>query len=375
MPRRSALLSSSPAQQRASPLARAMLAAYVVLVVYSGLSPWSGWRDLGVSPWAFLDAPAPRHLTRFDLIVNVLGYLPLGALGVLALHPRLRGLAAVLAATAGGVLLAGAIEALQTYLPTRVSSNIDLATNSAGALLGALLAAPLAAGLIDRGRLMQLRTRWFRRDASFLLVVLALWPAAQMAALPMLFGNGALLDGAAVLDWLGWVSAQQRDAIFGPAEFVLAEAVVVVAGLLAAGLAAAAVMQPGAPRIRLLLALVAAALALRSLAYAISFGPDQAFVWLTRGAIGGLTLGLLTLLVMAHGRPLAVHAAALAATAIWIGVVNLVPGNPYHLDWLAGFRPGRLAHFQAVAHWLSLAWPLVLAAALLALSAVRGARR
>ena len=202
-----------------------------------------------------------------------------------------------------------------------------------------------------------------------------LWPAAQMAALPMLFGNGALLDGAAVLDWLGWVPAQQRDAIFGPAEFVLAEAVVVVAGLLAAGLAAAAVMQPGAPRIRLLLALVAAALALRSLAYAISFGPDQAFVWLTPGAIGGLMLGLLTLLVMAHGRPLAVHAAALAATAIWIGVVNLVPDNPYHLDWLAGFRPGRLAHFQAVAHWLSLAWPLVLAAALLALSAARGARR
>lgn len=375
MPRRSALLSSPPAHQRASPLARAMLVAYVVLVVYSGLSPWSGWRDLGVSPWAFLDAPAPRHLTRFDLIVNVLGYLPLGALGVLALHPRVRGLAAVLAATAGGVLLAGAIEALQTYLPARVASNIDLATNSAGALLGALLAAPLAAGLIDRGRLMQLRTRWFRRDASFLLVVLALWPAAQMAALPMLFGNGALLDGAAVLDWLGWVSAQQRDAIFGPAEFVLAEAVVVVAGLLAAGLAAAAVMQPGAPRIRLLLALVAAALALRSLAYAISFGPDQAFVWLTPGAIGGLMLGLLTLLVMAHGRSLAVHAAALAATVIWIGVVNLVPGNPYHLDWLAGFRPGRLAHFQAVAHWLSLAWPLVLAAALLALSAVRGARR
>lgn len=375
MPRRSALLSSPPAQQRASPLARAMLVAYVVLVVYSGLSPWSGWRDLGVSPWAFLDAPAPRHLTRFDLVVNVLGYLPLGALSVLALHPRLRGLAAVLAATAGGILLAGAIEALQTYLPARVSSNIDLATNSAGALLGALLAAPLAAGLIDRGRLMQLRARWFRRDASFLLVVLALWPAAQMAALPMLFGNGALLDGAAVLDWLGWVPAQQRDAIFTSAEFVLAEAVVVVAGMLAAGLAAASVMQPGAPRIRLLLALVAASLAMRSLAYAISFGPDQAFVWLTPGAIGGLMLGLLTLLVMAHGRPLAVHAAALAATVIWIGVVNLVPGNPYHLDWLAGFRPGRLAHFQAVAQWLSLAWPLVLAAALLALPAMRGTRR
>lgn len=375
MPRRSALLSSPPAQQRASPLARAALAAWIVLVVYSGLSPWSGWRDLGVSPWAFLDAPAPRYLTRFDLIVNVLGYLPLGALGVLALHPRLRGMAAVIAATAGGILLTGAIEALQTYLPARVASNVDLATNSAGALLGALLAAPLASGLIDRGRLTQMRARWFRRDASVLLMVLALWPAAQMAALPVLFGNGALLDGAAVLDWLGWVSAQQLDASFGAAEFVLAEAAVVVAGMLAAGLAAAAIMQPGAPRIRLLIGLVAAALALRGLAYAISFGPDQAFVWLTPGAIGGLLLGGMTLLVMAHGRPGAVHAAALAATLAWIAMVNLVPGNPYHLDWVAGFRPGRLAHFQALAHWLSLAWPLLLAGALLALPSLRSGRR
>jgi hypothetical protein len=206
-------------------------------------------------------------------------------------------------------------------------------------------------------------------------MVLALWPAAQMAALPVLFGNGALLDGAAVLDWLGWVSAQQLDASFGAAEFVLAEAAVVVAGMLAAGLAAAAIMQPGAPRIRLLIGLVAAALALRGLAYAISFGPDQAFVWLTPGAIGGLLLGGMTLLVMAHGRPGAVHAAALAATLAWIAMVNLVPGNPYHLDWVAGFRPGRLAHFQALAHWLSLAWPLLLAGALLALPSLRSGRR
>lgn len=378
MPSHAALLGPPLTRPRASPLARAALVAYAVLVIYSGLSPWSGWRDLGVSPWAFLEAPTPRYLTRFDLIVNVLGYLPLGVLGVLALHPRLRGAAAVLATTAAGGLLAGSIEALQTYLPARVASNIDLATNSAGTLLGALLAAPLAAGLIDRGRLMQLRGRWFRRDASFLLVVLSLWPAAQTAALPMLFANGALLDGAAVLEWLGWVSAQQRDAIFGPAEFVLAEAVVVVAGVLSTGLAAVTIMQPGAPRVRLLLALMTAALALRSLAYALSFGPDQAFVWLTPGAIGGLLLGLLTLLVMAHAGARAVHAAALAATVIWIAAVNLVPVNPYHVDWLAGFRPGRLAHFHAVAHWLSLAWPLLLAAALLARRtspAGRGTRR
>ncbi|MFY8122540.1 MAG: VanZ family protein, partial [Burkholderiaceae bacterium] len=113
-------------QHRASPLARSALLAYTMLVAYAGLAPWSGWRDLGVAPWAFLMAPVPRHVTVFDVAVNVLGYVPLGALIVLAAHPRLRGLSAVLLSTVGGALLAGSVEALQTYLPGRVPSNIDL---------------------------------------------------------------------------------------------------------------------------------------------------------------------------------------------------------------------------------------------------------
>ncbi|MFN7510869.1 MAG: VanZ family protein, partial [Betaproteobacteria bacterium] len=173
-------------QHRASPLARSALLAYAVLVVYAGLAPWSGWRDLGVAPWAFLTAPVPRHVTPFDLAVNALGYVPLGALLALAAHPRLRGFGAVLLATVGGALLAGSIEALQTYLPGRVPSNIDLGINTLGALAGAVLAAPVAAPLIDRGRLQQLRARWFSRDASGLLVLLALWPAAQVSTTPML---------------------------------------------------------------------------------------------------------------------------------------------------------------------------------------------
>ena len=79
-----------PWHARASPLARATLLVYALLLLYSGLAPWSRWRDLGVPPLAYLFAPVPRHLTTFDLIVNVLAYLPLGALVVFAAHPRLR---------------------------------------------------------------------------------------------------------------------------------------------------------------------------------------------------------------------------------------------------------------------------------------------
>ncbi len=361
-----ALIDPKSWQRRASPLARASLAAYLLLIVYAGLAPWSGWRDLGVSAWAFIDAPMPRHVTTFDLAVNVLGYLPFGALLVLALHPRVRGPAAWLVAVLASAVLAGGIEALQTYLPRRVPSNIDLATNVTGAAVGALLMLPFASSLIDRGRLAQLRARWFLRESSVLLVLLALWPAAQLAPASMLFGNGQLLDLQIHLT-----------AGFDAADFVLAEALVVVAATLAAGLTLAAVMHTAAPQAVLLLGFIGAALLARSFAYAAAFGPERAFVWLTPGAVGGLCLGALALLVAAQGRPRAVYGAAWLATLVWLVAVNVLPENPYNAHWLAQFRPGRLAHFHSVALWLAAAWPWLLLVGLAVLPWLRrsGLRR
>ncbi|MDH4114717.1 MAG: VanZ family protein, partial [Burkholderiaceae bacterium] len=185
----SSLYSGKPWHARTSPLARGACLVYLLLLLYSGLAPWSGWRDLGVGPLAYLTAPVPRHLTTFDLIVNVLAYVPLGALVVLAAHPRLRGVLGPIVALLLGGLLSGTIEAAQTFLPSRVPSNIDLATNMAGSLGGGLLAAPFASSLIDRGRLAELRLRWFDRRPTLLLLI-ALWPVAQAYPGPMLFGTG-----------------------------------------------------------------------------------------------------------------------------------------------------------------------------------------
>ncbi len=62
---------------------------FTLLVVYASLYPFTGWTDNGISPFAFLSAPKPRYITEFDLLTNVLGYCPFGALVVLALHPRI----------------------------------------------------------------------------------------------------------------------------------------------------------------------------------------------------------------------------------------------------------------------------------------------
>ncbi len=316
----------------------------------------SGW-----TPWAWLAAPVPRYVTRFDLIVNVLAYLPLGALIVLALHPRIRGLLAVVIALIASTALAAGVETCQSFLPTRVASNIDLVANSLGALIGAALAAPFASRLIESGRLLELRLRWFERDAPILLLIVVLWPAAQIYPGPMLFGNGDMqAPGAAVAEALGLTWFTIDAALFGPAEFVLAEAFVVAAAVLAVGLALASVMRPAAPRLALLATLIAVALGAKSLANAVQFGPERALAWLTPGAFGGLAIGLLSLAAASGGTRRALRAFALLAILVLLVAVNIVPENPYYLANLQEWRQGRLLNFNALARWLSLAWPLSL---------------
>src|SRR6267378_2891298 len=72
-----------------STLARYLFAAYIPLVVYASLHPFSGWRDRGLPPFAFLTAPFPRPIPVFDVVANVIGYVPLGFLAVFAqLNPE-----------------------------------------------------------------------------------------------------------------------------------------------------------------------------------------------------------------------------------------------------------------------------------------------
>jgi len=66
-------------------LSRYLALAWFGLVVYGSLHPFTGWRDTGVSPIAFLEGGWPRYWTVFDLVANVAVYLPLGFFLTLAL--------------------------------------------------------------------------------------------------------------------------------------------------------------------------------------------------------------------------------------------------------------------------------------------------
>ena len=160
-------------------LARPMAWLFAGLVAYASLYPFTGWRTQDMEFLGFLWAPWPRYWTAFDVFSNLVGYVPLGffiAVIVLRTHGgRWRWFAAVVFPS----LLSLVLESLQVYLPRRVPSNVDWLLNSAGGLMGVLLAVLLhAIGWLDRWQ--RIRNNWFVPDAHGALILLALWPVALL---------------------------------------------------------------------------------------------------------------------------------------------------------------------------------------------------
>ena len=109
------------------------------------------------------------------------------------------GVVALTLATLAAACLSLVLEALQTYLPLRVASNVDFGLNAAGGLAGAVAAWVLErVGAIDRWR--RLRARWFVRNSRGALVLLALWPLGLLFPPPVAFGMGQVFARAE--DWL-----------------------------------------------------------------------------------------------------------------------------------------------------------------------------
>lgn len=363
---------TEPSGPQYSPLARVGLICFTLLVVYASLYPFSGWVDNGISPFAFVTAPKPRYITDFDLMTNVIGYVPFGALVVLSLHPRMSGGRATLVALCAGALLSACMEAFQTWLPNRISSNIDLITNALGALLGGAVVAPFTHALIDDGRLTRLRHAWFEPHASFAIILLMLWPFAQIFPQEHLFGMGGI-----VREWLtdpeSWpmqvlqmlfprLEAWQVHIGLRPEDMQsqqLLESLVTASSWIGTGLFASIAMRRNAPMLRILAGLLAAALLIKATAAELQFPADSAFNWLSEGGrFALLTSSLVLALLLYLPRWLRAVLAMVALLALVV-LTNVLPSNPY--AWISeqGWRMGRFIHFNSLAQWLGWLWPFL----------------
>jgi VanZ family protein len=350
---------------RASPVARAALLAYLLLIVYASWFPFSGWRSSGLSPFAFLVLQMPRWWTGFDVMVNIVGYMPFGTLIVLALHPRVRGVWAVAVAAVVGLLVSGTMEVVQNYLPSRVPSSLDLLTNAGGCLAGAVLGAWFAPMLLDRSRLYLLRQRWFAAHASQGLVLVALWPLAQVYPQNYLFGNGQILPLLSewLSDWLDTdidlVTMLRGDMPMSVEQYWLSETIITACGMTGAALTLLCLTRRGAPRLSLMLALVGVGIVVKTLASSLFFAPDNAFVWVTPGAEGGFLIGLIMLAGLAFAPQVAQRRLAVVTLVLSLIVVNTIPANPYFVSTLQAWQQGKFLNFNGAAQFLDMAWPIL----------------
>lgn len=330
-------------------LARILFALCVVLTAYASLYPLSGWRDAGVSAFAYLAAGWPRFVYKFDILVNVLGYMPYGLLCVAALYPRVKGTAAFAIALSSGTLLSILLEAGQTFLPSRFASNADVLTNMVGAAAGAATGLRMAPWLLEHGPFRRLRAAAFLPGTAvdLGLALLGLWLFTQLNPTTLLFGTGDLRELVLV------PPGPPRPAAY----FAYIEAASSAANVIAVALIVSALAGPARAARLAFLALVAAALAVK--AFTFELMRADALAWLTPGARDGLVAGvLLGLASVSLPRVARLGLAALLVMAAGM-LVNLAPPNPYFAATLRVWHQGHFFNFNGLTRLVCAAWPFL----------------
>lgn len=334
--------------------------AWIALTVYASTFPFTGWRwPAGAGPWL----PWPKFHDRFDLMANLVAYVPLGVLLVwrrVGASERLA-LRAVLLASA----LSYALETLQHLLPSRVPSSLDWLMNTAGAALGASIGLLLRRTGLAR-RVDDARALWFEQQGADGLLLLVLWPLALLFPTPVPLGLGQVWDRLRDLfaDALsGWPWGETLLLEIGVGTVAptplapLTELLAVALGLL--GPCMAAYCMSTSLRRRWWLAGGAAvlALAVTTLSTALNFGPQHAMAWSTPTAAGGMALGLvMAWALLGVGRRVAAGIGLMAITAS-VAIVAQAPADPYFAESLNAWEQGRFIRFHGLAQWIGWCWP------------------
>lgn len=312
------LPSSRPAAMTPSPaLGVLVLLGYVLLIAYGSLYPLSGWRAPDEDLRSLLTAPWPRYISRSDILVNVLVYIPVGGLTVWLLVHRRPGLSrivsAVVVATLFGVLLSIGMETLQMYLPNRVASKLDVWVNGFGALLGATLSAAAARFTRPGTRLFAARQEWFLpgRVVEIGLATLGLWMMFQIGPLAFTLDLGHVRQALPAL-WQGLQEVSQ---------FNLPRTMTYALDTAAFGVLTALLVKPG----RRWLALFSGFVAAVALVKIFFMGRDFTAEMLA-GPAAGITL--LLLLIRLDRRTMAYAGAAALLAGFFITEIASPKGMP-----------------------------------------------
>lgn len=354
-----------PTTASVSYFARVSALIFTLLIIYASLYPFTGWRDMGVHPFSYLTDKLPYYRTYFDIWTNIVGYMPLGMLMIFALYPNLKSYKAFLLTCLFGILLSGSMEAIQTYIPTRVPSILDLMTNACGTLLGAIIGLWTRTYFLKEGFFIHLREKWFISSASRGLVVVGLWPLALIYPQNHVFGLGHFFP--LFSDWFStsfdtpldlttlWINTFQ----LRPEAYWLADIIITVSGLTSAVLMLFILLKRQAPRIRIVISFIMIMVAVKTLSCALLFEPQNDLIWATSGTIAGGILSIPILVGLSFAPQVIKKKMAIVSLLLGLIVVNFVPDNPYFIETLQTWTQGNFLNFNGAAQFLAILLPFL----------------
>ena len=254
---------------------RGSLVVWALLLAYASLYPFFPLRlpamdaVSGFFQWR-------GAVIRSDIAFNVVAYLPLGLFACLYFRGRGDGRLAILKAAILGAAFSLAMELLQLFVPNRHASSVDLLSNTAGALVGALAFAPPAYSMATRplGEFREAHVipgAW--GDAG--LVLLMLWLLGQLnPALPF-FGAGDVGGGDVRI------------------EIEILRAAAVSMSICGFGMFASALLKSGEGSLRVTLVLLSIAVWLKFAAAPLLLQPIYRAEWVDEARVAGLLVGIL----------------------------------------------------------------------------------
>lgn len=355
---------------RATSLSIAAL-LYAVGLALITLSPLTDWHFVPEAPWRFLDQPWPKYWTGFDVLVNVLAYIPLGLLASRAILYRFRDsawgpLASFMMSGLTCILISILLEGLQTYLPSRRPSILDVVSNATGAMMGAFIASAYAQSI---ARLQITETRPIEVGG---LALLGLWLIAQAAPQPiwLALGDIGLTDelrrAAAWLTGMSAASPSVAREVFA-AQRILAEALCVGSAITSCALLVHLTMLESSrwfvryrPEYwpRTLVTLVLVTLAVRAV-WIWLLSPGALFGWLTAGVQAGVVLALLSAYGLAGARLSHQRLAAVCGLAVTLMLANTLPENEFLTSGISDWSKGRWLNLQLLANLSAVVWPFL----------------
>ncbi|MDD4930414.1 MAG: VanZ family protein [Gallionella sp.] len=330
-----------------------LAAGYALFIAYVSLSPFSGWSEQGLNFADVLDMPLKVTFTAFDAAINVSAYIPFGFMVALALRPRFSGMVSVVLAFCCGLALSSGMEYAQMYLPSRISSNVDMLTNSAGALAGAVLAVSIASWTWFFTRLARWRSGWFHysKEADYGLALLALWVFGQInPSLPML-GNVFIAE-----------AARQPFAERMPQPFGWWESAAVMLNLLMLGALLLTLLRAPRRVVTALAVILSMVAFVKFIAAAALLKSWALLLWINGEAMLGMLSGMTLLVAVLWLPKTAVSRIGVIAAIAYFAIVNfMVDGNtPAAAMSVYHWHYRHLLNFNGVAQTITLIFPVLL---------------